>query len=124
MPYSPGRRRFVQLMGWAGVATIAQGGPALAQAAARSRTAAKHEPPHPATPPAKADTTGTAAANKGPSEEAKALAEVLRQRYPDRLTPEELKSVTNDLDGDLAGIKALREKKLANGDEPDVTFHA
>ena len=78
----------------------------------------------PVTPPAKADTTSAAAANKGPSEEAKALAEVLRQRYPDRLTPEELKSVTNDFDGDLAGIKALREKKLANGDEPDITFHA
>jgi hypothetical protein len=122
MPYSPGRRRFVQLMGWAGVATIAQGGPSLAQAAARSRTSAKHEPAHPVTLPAKVDTTSAAA--KGPSEEAKALAEAFRRRYPDRVTPEELKSITNDLDGDLQGIATLRKSRLANSDEPDVTFHA
>lgn len=121
MSYSPGRRRFVQLMGWASMATFAHGGPALAQAATRARNAGKPEKPRPVTLPAPVDTT---AAAKGPSEEAKALAEVLRQRYPDRLTAEELKSVTNDFDGDLAGIKALRGVKLANADEPDVTFHA
>ena len=120
MSYSPGRRRFVQLMGWASMATFAHGGPGLAQAAARSRTAVKPDT-KPVTVPAPLDTT---AAAKGPSEEAKALAEVLRQRYPDRLTSEELSSVTKDFDGDLAGIKALRGVKLANADEPDVTFHA
>jgi hypothetical protein len=121
MSYSPGRRRVVQLMGWASMATFAHGGPGLAQAAARSRTAGKPEKPKPATLPAQVDTT---AAGKGPSEEAKALAEAFRRRYPDRLNAEELKSVTNDLDGDLQGIQRLREMKLANSDEPDVTFHA
>ena len=121
--YSPGRRRFVQLMGWASMATIAQGGPALAQAAAKSRTAAKSEPKKPVVPvtPPPADTT---AAAKGPSEEARALADALKHRYPDRLTAEELATVTKDLDQDLQGIKRLREMKLANADEPDVTFHA
>ena len=117
--YSPGRRRFVQLMGWAGVATIARGGPALSQAAARSRTTAKPEKPHAA---AAADTT--AAAKKAPSEEAKALAEAFRRRYPDRVTDAELASITKDIDGDLQGIALLRKIKLANSDEPDVTFHA
>ena len=120
--YSPGRRRFVQLMGWAGVATIARGGPALGQAAARSRTTAKPEKPTPVTAPAAADTT--AAAPKGPSEEAKALAEAFRRRYPDRVTDGELASITKDFDGDLQGIATLRKTKLANSDEPDVTFHA
>jgi len=105
------------------MATFAHGGPALAQAAARARNAGKTDakPVTPAPLPAAADTT---AAAKGPSAEAKALAEALRQRYPDRLSPEELASVTRDFDGDLAGIKALRGVKLANADEPDVTFHA
>lgn len=117
MAYSPGRRRFVQLMGWAGMATIARGGPALAQAAARSRTSGRPEAPTPAAP----DTSGAA---KGPSDEAKALAEALRHRYPDRLTKEELESVTRDLDGDLQGIRRMREVKLANADEPDMSFRA
>jgi hypothetical protein len=119
--YSPGRRRFVQLMGWAGAATIAGGGPALGQAAARSRTTAKPEKPHAAAAPAAADST---AAAKGPSEEAKALAEAFRRRYPDRVTDQELALITKDFDGDLQGIAALRKTKLANSDEPDVTFHA
>src|SRR3989442_4748090 len=108
MPYSPGRSRFVQLMGWASMATFDHGGPGLAQAAARSRTAGKPDAKlvKPVTSPAAVDTTAVA---KGPSEEAKALAEVLRRRYPDRLTAEELKSVTNDFDGDLQGIAKLRQ---------------
>jgi hypothetical protein len=121
MSYSPGRRRFVQLMGWAGMATMAHGGPALAQAAAKARTAAKPEV-KPVRPAAAAPDTSAAA--KAPSDEARALAEALRHRYPDRLDAEELATVTKDLDGDLQGIKRLREMKLANADEPDVTFHA
>lgn len=119
MPYSPGRRRFVQLMGWAGMATIARGGPALAQAAARSRTSGRPETPTSAPPAA-----DTSAAAKPPSAEAKALAEAMRQRYPDRLTSEELATVTRDLDNDLQGIRRMRDVKLANADEPDVTFRA
>ena len=122
--YSPGRRRFVQLMGWAGMATIARGGPALAQAAAKARNTGKTEVVPPAVKPVAAPADTTAAANKGPSDEAKALAEALNQRYPGKLTAEDLASVTKDLDGDLMGMKRLRETKLANADEPDVTFHA
>jgi hypothetical protein len=104
------------------MATFAHGGPALAQASRSSRTATKPEAPKPASAPV--DSTAAAAANKAPSAEAKALANVLRERYPDRLTPEELQSITKDFDGDLQGMKRLRETKLANSDEPDVTFHA
>ena len=122
--HSPGRRRFVQLLGWAGVATMARGGPALAQAASRSRgvsskpDSASAPPPSPAAPPASAPVP------TGPSAEALALAEVARQRYGAQLSAEELATIAKDLDGDLAGIKRLREAKLANADEPDLTFHA
>ena len=52
------------------------------------------------------------------------LTEVLRARYPDRFNETQWASVASDFDGDLAGGKRLRATKLANGDEPDVTFRA
>jgi len=120
--HSPGRRRFVQLLGWAGVATMARGGPALAQAASKSRGTSRPDSTA-ATPPAVAP-GASPAADAGPSAEARALGEVVRQRYGDKLSAEEIATITKDLDGDLAGIKRLRETRLANSDEPDFTFHA
>jgi|SRR6185369_10571547 len=112
-----GRRRFVQLMGWAGAAAAAHGGPALAAAAKKSRTTgrpADHAPaPSPATESAPAV-----------SEEARALAEVVRRRYGDHLSPQDIETITRDLDGDLQGIQRLCEAKLTNADEPDTVFRA
>jgi hypothetical protein len=113
-----GRRRFVQLMGWAGAVAVAQGGPAFAQAARKPKAASKPPEPTPAPSPAPSATTPAI------SEEARALGEVVKRRYGERLTPEELEAITRDLDGDLRGIQRLREAKLANADEPDTTFHA
>lgn len=113
-----GRRRFVQLMGWAGVVAMARGGPALAAAAARSRAKSTPPPaPTPVTPPAPAATPEI-------SDEARALAEVVRRRYGEQLSEDDLQSIARDLDGDLRGAKRLRDVKLANADEPDMTFHA
>jgi hypothetical protein len=118
--YSHGRRRFVQLLGWASVIAAAPGGPALAQVAGKSR--GKSSLPLAKPGPAPPDTGGV----KPPeiSEEARALAEVVRRRYGDHLSAEDLAGITRDLDGDLQAMKRLREVKLANADEPDVTFHA
>ena len=129
--YSNGRRRFVQLLGWASVIAVAPGGPTLAQVAGRSRgksstPAATPEPPPVAlAPPVVAAPADTAVA-KAPeiSAEAKALAEVVRQRYGEHLSPEDLATITQDLDGDLQSIKRLRGVKLVNADEPDFRFHA
>ena len=112
-----GRRRFVQLMGWAGVVAMARGGPALAAAAAKTRL---ESPPRPS--PAPPDT----AAARPPeiSDEARAMAEVVKQRYGSQLTGDDLKTITRDLDGDVRAMKRLGEVKLANADEPDLTFHA
>jgi hypothetical protein len=118
VPRNGGRRRFVQLLGWAGVVAMARGGPALAAAAAKSR--AKSMPPPAPTPVAPAPPAGPPEI----SEEARALAEVVRRRYGEQLSEGDLQTIARDLDGDLRGAKRLREVKLANADEPDMTFHA
>lgn len=120
-PPVPGRRRFLKTVGIAGLTTtIAAPILGLAQTPA---------PPGGATKP---DTTGArrdtaAAAPTGPpeiSEDARTLVEIVRRRYGKHLTPDQLEAIARDLDGRLRGGKALREAKLTNADEPDVTFRA
>ena len=111
------RRRFLQLAGL-GLSTAAIGGPALAQTSTPPATT----PPAatPAIPP-------TAAAPEGPppiSEDARALAEIVRRRYGKHLTPEQLEAVTRELDGRVQAGRRLKDLKLANSDEPDFTFRA
>lgn len=119
-PPAPGRRRFLKTVGIAGLTTtIAAPILGLAQTPA---------PPGAAKP----DTTSArrdsaAAAPAGPaeiSEDARTLAEIVRRRYGKHLTPDQLEAIARDLDGRLRGGKALREAKLTNADEPDVTFRA
>jgi len=109
------RRRFVQLMGWAGVVAMARGGPALAQAAAKTR--AKANPP-PSPPPAGGDQPPEI------SEDARALAAITRRRHGQHLNAEQIESIAKDFDGDLKAGKRLRDVKLSNSEEPDVTFKA
>ena len=110
------RRRFLQLAGL-GLSTAALAGPALAQTSTP-----------PATPPAApAATPPAAAAPEGPppiSEDARALAEIVRRRYGKHLTPDQLEAVTRELDGRVQAGRRLKDLKLANSDEPDFTFHA
>ena len=110
-----GRRRFVQLMGWAGAAAVAHGGPAVAAAAQKAKTSNRPVQPPPSPTPAPESEV---------SDEARALREVVKHRYGDKVSAQDLEIITRDLDGDLQGIKRLREVKLANGDEPDATFRA
>jgi hypothetical protein len=113
------RRRFLQSLGSAGLASLVA--PALAAAQAKTppsggatlpRAEPKAEaPPAPPKPPEISD-------------DARALAEVLKRRYGQHLTPEQLEAVTREIENRLQGGKTLRAAKLANGDEPDFTFHA
>ena len=107
------RRAFLKLATAAAAATAVPV-TALAQAPATP----------PATPPAAPATTAPAvpAAPEHSGSEARLLAEVLRERYPDRFTEKEWTSIVGDFDGDLGAGKRLRAVKLANGDEPDFTF--
>jgi len=111
-----GRRRFVQLMCWAGAAAAAHGGPALSAAAQKSKVANR---PVPTPPPSPSPSPGSEI-----SDEARALAEVVKRRYGANVSPQDLETITKDLDGDVKAIQRLREVKLANADEPDMTFKA
>ena len=118
------RRRFLQSAGLAGLASL--WAPALAAAQARTPPAERGAEPKGEPAPAKADTASTPAPSKPPeiSEDARALAGVLKRRYGQHMTPEQLEAVTREIENRLQGGKTLRLAKLANGDEPDFTFHA
>src|SRR5438876_171012 len=79
-----------------------------------------------AAPGAPHDSAGAASAPKPPeiSDDARALAEIVKRRYGQHLTAEQLESVTKEIENRLQGGKALRAAKLANSDEPDFVFRA
>jgi hypothetical protein len=57
-----------------------------------------------------------------PSATAKALAEAVRLRYPDRFSAEDLASITRSIDNRLRQIERLYQTQLANADEPDFVY--
>jgi hypothetical protein len=115
---TPDRRRFLKTVGLAGLSsTLIPSAISLAQTPAP----APSQPPKPVTLPAPVDTSATA--KKEPvSEDAKALAEIIRRRYGKFLGNDRIATITDDLDGDLKAGPRLHAVKLANGDEPDFTF--
>lgn len=115
---TPDRRRFLRTVGIAGLSsTLIPTAISLAQTPAPATTS----PPKPGTLPAPVDTSATA--KKEPiSEDAKALAEIIRHRYGKFLTHEHIATIADDFDGDLKAGPRLHAVKLANGDEPDFTF--
>ncbi len=113
-PSSPDRREFLRRVGLAGL-TTAVVTPALALAQTAKTVSGM-------TSPAPPDTAKAAAAPKPPSEDAKALASVIQRRYGQHLDADQLKKVTEDIDGRIEGGKRLRASRLANGDEPDFIF--
>ena len=57
-----------------------------------------------------------------PSALAKALAEGIRLRYGDRLTADDLRTITRAIDGRLRGAERLYQAALTNADEPDFVY--
>ena len=57
-----------------------------------------------------------------PSALAKALAEGIRLRYGDRLTADDLRTITRAIDGRLRGAERLYQTALSNADEPDFVY--
>jgi hypothetical protein len=57
-----------------------------------------------------------------PSALAKALAETVRLRYPDRFTAEDLITITRSIDTRLGQIERLYTTTLTNADEPDFVY--
>jgi hypothetical protein len=97
------RRTFLKNI--AGVSAAALTGP-LAIATAQPS-------PQQPTAPQAAPTTPT---------QAQLLGEIVRQRYGQYLTPDQLSSVFASLEGSLQRARRLREFTLKNSDEPDMIF--
>ena len=117
-PPAPDRRRFLATLGIAGLSTaLAPPIQALAQTT---------NPPAAATPvtPARPDSAAAPAAPPEISEDARSLTEIIRRRYGKHLTPDQLEGIARELNGRIQGGRLLKDSKLTNGDEPDVTFHA
>ena len=57
-----------------------------------------------------------------PSALAKALAETIRLRYPDRFSADDLAAITRSIDGRLRAVERLYQTALTNGDEPDFVY--
>jgi len=64
------------------------------------------------------------ASSEAPSEEALALAGIVKLRYGSRLNEEALKEITRSLDGTLKAAATLRKEPLENSDGPAVVFRA
>jgi transcriptional regulator GlxA family with amidase domain len=70
----------------------------------------------------KAPTPSSQPQQEEPSALAKALAETVRLRYPDRFTAEDLITITRSIDMRLRQIERLYETTLTNADEPDFVY--
>jgi hypothetical protein len=126
---APGRRRFLKLVGFAGISSAvgstmfawAQTGPPGVNVSPKREPSPRAD----ATSKTPADTThGGAAKPPEISEDARALAAIVQRRYGKHLNPKQLEAVTTEIDGRIQGGVRLRAVKLANSDEPDVTFKA
>ncbi|MFN8587191.1 MAG: twin-arginine translocation signal domain-containing protein [Candidatus Eisenbacteria bacterium] len=118
----PARRDFLKLVTAAGVAAaLPQAAAALAQTPPAAGKPAAGTPP-PATGGAAPAPTTPETSAPAISDDARALAAVLRRRVKAQLTDAQWDSIARDFDGDLAMGKRLRAVKFANGDEPDSTF--
>jgi hypothetical protein len=108
-PPAPGRRRFIKTVGMAGLSSAL-----VPPIIALAQTGAPAAKPDSAAVPAAPDV----------SEDARTLAEIVRRRYGKHLTPDQIEGIARELNGRIAAGKTLREAKLTNSDEPDITFRA
>jgi hypothetical protein len=65
---------------------------------------------------------GQAAQSQEPSALAKALADGIRLRYPDRFSADDLATITRGIDTRLRQIERLYQTTLTNADEPDFVY--
>jgi len=97
--------------------TFAKSLAAIAAAPVAPTVAAAEPQPAPPAPP-----TSTAMQADGTNQDALALAQVVNNRWGDRLTPEELAQVIQNIDGGLKRAAELYRIPLLNSDAPDFVF--
>lgn len=116
----PGRRRFLKVVGLAGLSSTLVAPLALAQSGDPSGAKKPAKPQAaPVPPPAP-----PAAEPPEISDEGRALAAVVRQRYGQHLSAEQMTEIEKELTWRMRAGTALRQFKLGNGEEPDFTFKA
>lgn len=93
----------------------------MANAQTSGTTKETPAPPKPQTSPA---TGAAAAATQKPSPLAEAYAEVVRVRFGEQVTPEQLAQLKKDVANIVRTSDRLRAVKLQNADEPDFIFSA
>ncbi|HYT73029.1 MAG TPA: hypothetical protein VEK78_16710 [Gemmatimonadales bacterium] len=76
----------------------------------------------PLPPPPRAGPAPRAPQHTEPSPLATALAEAIRLRYGDRLSADDLKTITQGIESRLQGLERLYRVALTNADEPDFVF--
>lgn len=105
-----GRREFAKTF----AATLIAAPLATLSASAQTPSTTKQAtaPPNPQPPPAPMK----------PSPLAEAYAEVVRARFGDRISPEDLSKITKDIESNMRAAERLRSYKLRNSDEPDFIF--
>jgi len=115
------RRRFLKLFGLAGLTSMVSSA-MLSWAEPRTPRGPAGTAPPPAAPADSARAPG----GKPPeiSDDARALAGIIERRYGKHLRPKQLEAVAREIESRLQGGTRLREARLANSDEPDVTFRA
>lgn len=57
-----------------------------------------------------------------PSALAKALAETMKLRYPERFSADDLAAITRSIDNRLRQVERLYQTSLTNADEPDFVY--
>lgn len=90
----------------------------LAASLAQAQTPAK--PKEPSAPP----NPQPGPTPSKPSPVAEAYGDVLRARFGDKVTPEQMEQIGKDTKGIVDTADRLRKVKLKNEDEPDFVFNA
>ena len=113
---SPDRREFLKILGIAGVsATLGTPAVALAQSTESDEKDAAKPKPQPASPPAEEPEI---------SPDAKSMLEIVKRRYGQYLSDDQLQEVLEDLNWRVTAGAALRKVPFSNGDEPDFIHSA
>ena len=73
----------------------------------------------PVLPPAPAQASSQA---QEPSALAKALAQTISVRYPERFSADDLAAITRSIDNRLRQIERLYQTQITNADEPDFVY--
>jgi hypothetical protein len=123
VPRMTTRREFARTAALAAVVPLVASVDACAHAASPAPASTPAPEPAPAAAPASPAAAPAPAAPARPTDPAaEALTDLLKARYPDRLTAEQWAEVRRGVEGNLATAKALHDFPLDTAVEPPFAF--